>query len=110
MPPPRLRVPSGCVFVVAGRVVRVRARPGGGWQIRLTETGGALAVAEIRSTNPVPLPPRGAYIVVRGSIVYDAIDPVESWVAVTATPAAFDSGLFPSSHDSGWLTLAALRA
>jgi hypothetical protein len=113
MPHP-VKVASRCVFVVAGRVVRVRARRSG-WQIRLAETGGALAVAEIRSTNAVPLPPRGACIVVCGSVVYDpvhswyAIDPVDWWVAVNATSGASDSGLFPSSHDGGWLRVPALR-
>ena len=110
-----LRISRGCGYVVAGRVARVRARRDG-WRVRLAETGGALAAAEIRLTSLVPLPPRGAYVIVRGSVVYDpvhswyAIDPVESWIVVPATPAVVDSGLFPSSHHGGWLTLSALRA
>jgi hypothetical protein len=52
----------------------------------LTETGGALAVAEIRSSNPLPLPRVGSYIQLRGVLRYDeehswyAVDPVEAWV------------------------------
>jgi hypothetical protein len=70
---------------VFGRVVRVRARQGGGWRVRLTETGGALAAAEIRPSSCLPLPPRGARILLRGPIRYDrdhewyAVDPVDAW-------------------------------
>jgi hypothetical protein len=70
---------------VAGRVVRVRARRGGGWRVRLADTGGALAAVEIRPSNPLPLPPIGARIVVRGRLLYDevhgwyAVDPVVEW-------------------------------
>ena len=70
---------------VAGRVVRVRARRDGGWRVRLADTGGALAAAEIRRSNPLPLPPRGSRIILRGGIRYDdvhgwyAVDPVEYW-------------------------------
>jgi hypothetical protein len=77
-------VPAGSVHTVDGRVVRVRARRDGGWRVRLAETGGALAVAEI--TRPMPLPPRGAYILIRGTVCYDeehswyAVEPVEVWV------------------------------
>ena len=105
---PRLSpVARGCTFIVAGRVVRVRARRGGGWRVRLTETGGALAAAEIRLSNPMPLPPRSAYIVIRGSVRYDqehgwyAIDPVESWVPLGVTHATDYSSLFASAHNSG---------
>jgi hypothetical protein len=83
--------------------------------VRLTETGGALAAAEIRPSNPMPLPPRSAYIVIRGSVHYDqehgwySIDPVESWVPLSATRATDDSSLFASAHNSGWLGLTALR-
>jgi hypothetical protein len=71
--------------IVVGRVVRVRARRDGGWRVRLTETGGALAAAEIRPSNMLPLPRRGARIVIGGRIGYNpdhawyAIDPVEAW-------------------------------
>ena len=73
------------VFTVAGRVVRVRSRRGGGWRVRLADTGGALAAAEIRPSNPMPLPPIGALIIIRGRLRYDAehawysVDPVEEW-------------------------------
>jgi hypothetical protein len=72
-------------LTVSGRVVRVRSREDGGWRVRLMETGGALAAAEIRPSNPLPVPPRGARIVIRGRICYNpvhdwyAVDPVESW-------------------------------
>ena len=71
---------------VAGRVVRVRLRRNGGWRIRLTETGGALAAGEIRPSHPLPLPRVGARILLRGALHYDeehrwyAIDPVELWI------------------------------
>ena len=114
---PRLSpVADECTFIVAGRVVRVRALRGGGWRVRLTETGGALAAAEIRLSNPVPLPPRSAYIVIRGSVRYDqehgwySIDPVESWVPLGMTRATDYSRLFTSARTSGgWLGLTALR-
>ena len=70
---------------VAGRVARVRARRAGGWRVRLTETGGALGAAEIRPWNPLPLPPPGARIILRGRVRYDdehgwyVVDPVEDW-------------------------------
>ncbi len=70
----------------AGRVVRVRLRRNGGWRIRLTETGGALAAGEIRPSHPLPLPRVGARILLRGALHYDdehrwyAIDPVELWI------------------------------
>jgi hypothetical protein len=71
---------------VTGRVLRVRACPSGGWRIRLTETGGALAAAEIRPSNPLPLPRVGTRIAICGTLRYDeehrwyAVDPVEIWV------------------------------
>jgi hypothetical protein len=67
-------------------VVRVRAIEGGAWRVRLADTGGALAVAEIRPSNPLPLPPIGAHIVLRGQLRFDkehgwyAVDPVEEWL------------------------------
>jgi hypothetical protein len=70
---------------VVGRVLRVRARSNGSWRIRLIETGGALAAAEIRPSHPVPLPPRHARISIHGRIRFDpehqwyTIDPVEEW-------------------------------
>ena len=71
---------------VTGRVVRVRSRSNGGWRIRLADTGGALAVGEIRPSNPLPLPRIGALILLHGTLRYDeqhgwyAVDPVEAWV------------------------------
>lgn len=53
--------------------------------MRLTDTGGALGAAEIRLSNPVPVPPRGARILISGDLRYDdehgwyAVDPVEAW-------------------------------
>ena len=76
-------------LTVTGRVVRVRLRADGGWRVRLSETGGALAAAEIRSSELLPLPRRGARIFIRGRIRYNpvhgwyAVDPVESWQEVT---------------------------
>src|SRR5262249_45424578 len=70
---------------VTGRVVRVRACRGGGWRIRLADTGGALASARIQPSNPLPLPRIGARIVLRGALHYDndqrwyVVDPVEIW-------------------------------
>jgi hypothetical protein len=78
----RARGPRVTVF---GRVVRVRTRGDGGWRVRLADTGGALAAAEIWPSNPLPLPPRGARILICGRIRYNpdhawyAIDPVDSW-------------------------------
>ena len=72
-------------LVVTGRVARVRSRRDGGWRVRLTETGGALAAAEIHPSTRLPLPRRGARILIRGPIGYDAVhdwytvDPVEGW-------------------------------
>jgi len=78
---------------VRGRVVRIRSSRRGGWRIRLAETGGALAVGEIRPSNPLPLPRIGAVILLRGALRYDeqhgwyAVDPVEAW----AEPEANDT-------------------
>jgi hypothetical protein len=78
--------PSGTRATVAGRVLRVRSRPNGSWRIRLTDTGGALAAAEIRPSHPLLLPRVGARILLRGTLQYDevhawyAIDPVEIWI------------------------------
>jgi len=72
--------------IVVGRVVRVRSRGPGGWRLRLAETGGALAAAEIRPWHPLPLPPLGARILIRGFLWYDqehrwyVVDPVEHWI------------------------------
>ena len=74
-----------CVTAHA-RVVRVRARDGG-WRLRLADTGGGLAAAEIRPYRLLPPPSRGARIVIRGPVRYDpehgwyAIDPVDAWSA-----------------------------
>jgi hypothetical protein len=73
-------------ITASGLVVRVRARRAGGWRVRLAETGGALAAAEIRPSHPLPLPRVGARIIVRGRVRFDdehewyAVDPVEAWV------------------------------
>jgi len=79
----RLRVYGPSVTVI-GRVVRVRLRADGGWRVRLTDTGGALAAAEIRPSH-LPPPRRGTRILLRGRICYDpdhdwyVVDPVDSW-------------------------------
>ena len=73
-------------WIVAGRVLRVRPKRDGGWRVRLTDTGGRLAAAEIRPVRPLVPPPVGARIVVRGCIRFDeehewySVDPVEEWV------------------------------
>ena len=78
---------------VTGRVVRVRSCRGGGWRIRLADTGGALAAATIRPSYPLPLPRVGTHVILRGALHYDdehrwyVVDPVEAWAE---TP----SGLF----------------
>ena len=52
---------------------------------QLADTGGALAAAEIRPSNPLPLPSRGTRILLRGRLRYNvdhawyAIDPVDAW-------------------------------
>jgi hypothetical protein len=80
-----MRVSATRVTVV-GRVVRVRSLRDGGWRLRLAETGGALAAAEIRPPNLLPLPKRGRRILIRGRIRYDAdhgwyaVDPVDAWI------------------------------
>ena len=54
--------------------------------MRLTDTGGRLAAAEIRPAHPLSPPPVGARVVIRGRIRFDeehswyAIDPVEEWL------------------------------
>jgi hypothetical protein len=71
---------------VVGRVVRVRLRRDGGWRVRLADTGGALAAAEIRTAHLLSPPRRGTRIVIRGGISYNpdhgwyAVDPVEAWL------------------------------
>ena len=76
--------------LVTGRVARVRWRAEGGWRIRLAETGGALAVGEIRPSNPLPLPRVGARIMLGGALRYDeehrwyVVDPVEIWIDASA--------------------------
>ncbi len=72
-------------LIVMGRVVRVRSRHNGGWRVRLSDTGGGLAAAEIGPLTDLPLPRRGARILICGRISYDAVhgwyavDPVEGW-------------------------------
>ena len=72
---------------VAGRVARVRARRDGGWRVRLTDTAERSALLKIRPWNPLPLPPRGARIILRGRVHYDeehgwyVVDPLEDWQA-----------------------------
>jgi len=74
---------SGRVTVV-GRVVRIR-RNGADWRVRLTETGGTLAAAEIRRSSRLALPRIGARILIHGWLCYDeqhgwhTVDPVEHW-------------------------------
>jgi hypothetical protein len=74
---------SGQITVV-GRVVRVR-RLGAGWRVRLTDTGGTLAAAEIRWPSRLGLPRVGARIFIHGRLRYDAnhswhvVDPVSDW-------------------------------
>jgi hypothetical protein len=78
-------IPAGTHVAVAGRVVRIRSTPDGGWRVRLADTGGALAAVEFRPSRPIPLPPIGAWVVVRGRLRYDdqhrwyVVDPVEDW-------------------------------
>jgi len=75
----------GLRVTAIGRVARVRARGDGGWRLRLTDTGGALAAAEIRPSNLLPLPPRDVRILICGRVRYDpdhawyTIDPVDAW-------------------------------
>jgi len=63
----------------------VRLRQDGGWRVRLSETGGALAAAEIPPSRYLSLPRPGARISIRGRIRYNpihewyAVDPVEAW-------------------------------
>src|SRR5215471_12758466 len=45
---PSPMVTRGACITVSGLVVRVRTRRDGGWRVRLTDTGGALAAGEIR--------------------------------------------------------------
>src|SRR5881628_30048 len=52
--------------IVIGRVLRVRRRSGGGWRVRLVDTGGALAAAEIVPANPLPPPAVGRWIALHG--------------------------------------------
>jgi 3'-phosphoadenosine 5'-phosphosulfate sulfotransferase len=69
---------------VVGTVVRVR-RYSGGWRIRLADTGGMLAAAEIRFSSRLALPRVGARILIHGRLRYDeqhgwhTVDPVEEW-------------------------------
>jgi hypothetical protein len=88
--------------VVVGRVLHRRALAGGGWRLRLAETGGALATAEIRPSQPLPLPAVGTKIVLCGRVLYRiehgwySVDPVTAWVeagTVTAACALADSAL-----------------
>ena len=84
---------------VIGRVVRVRSRDDGGWRVRLSDTGGALAAAEFRRSNPLPLPRVGACIIVRGRLRFDeehawyVVDPVEEWLEARTTAWSVESGL-----------------
>ena len=79
---------------VIGRVLQVRRRRGGGWRVRLVETGGALAAAEIVPANPLPPPRIGRRIAVHGRLRYDeehrwyTVDPVEAWQEAPSTASA----------------------
>lgn len=81
---------SGTHVTVVARVGRVRRLHGGGWRLRLVDTGGTLAAAEIPSGSRIALPPAGARIVLHGRLRYDerhgwhTVDPVDSWVATPA--------------------------
>lgn len=67
---------------------RVRRLHGGGWRLRLGDTGGTLSAAEIPPARRVALPRVGARIIIRGRLRYDerhewhTVDPVDSWVEV----------------------------
>lgn len=69
---------------VSGRVVRVR-RHAGGWRVRLADTGGTLAAAEISPSSRLALPRVGTRILIHGRLRYDdqhgwhAVDPVDAW-------------------------------
>ena len=75
--------------IVVGKVVTIR-RSRYGWRVRLTDTGGALAAAEIVAATAVTLPRRGARVVIRGRVRYDdvhqwyTVDPVEEWGEIDA--------------------------
>jgi hypothetical protein len=53
--------------------------------VRLTDTGGALAAAEIGHRHRLPPPPVGVRIRMRGAVRFDdehrwyVVDPVEDW-------------------------------
>jgi hypothetical protein len=72
----------------------VRRRSGGGWRVRLVETGGALAAAEIVPTIPLTPPGIGRRIAFHGRLRYDeehrwyTVDPVEAWHEAPLTAAA----------------------
>ena len=74
---------SGQITFV-GRVVRVRPH-GEGWRVRLADTGGTLAAAEISRSSRLGLPRVGARILIHGKIRYDeqhcwhVVDPVTQW-------------------------------
>lgn len=77
---------SGTHVTVVARVGRVRRLHGGGWRLRLIETGGTLSAAEIPPASPMRLPRVGARIVIHGRLRYDerhgwhTVDPVDLWV------------------------------
>jgi hypothetical protein len=81
---------SGTHVIVVARVGRVRRLHGGGWRLRLTDTGGTLSAAEIPPASRLGLPRVGARIVIHGWIRYDerhgwhTVDPVDSWVEAPA--------------------------
>ena len=71
-------------ITVVGRVIRVRPH-GDGWRVRLADTGGTLAAAEIRCSSRLALPRVGACIFIHGHLRYDeqhcwhVVDPVTEW-------------------------------
>lgn len=80
----------GTPATVLARVSRVRCLHGGGWRLRLTDTGGILSAAEIPPASGLRLPRVGAWIVIHGRLRYDErhcwyiVDPVDSWIDAPA--------------------------
>lgn len=77
---------SGTHVTVVARVSRLRRLHGGGWRLRLIDTGGTLSAAHIPFASRLRLPRVGARIVIHGRLRYDerhgwhTVDPVDAWV------------------------------